>query len=152
MALRNGYLTAGLGIALAVASLAAFGLWGLWTKASEDLARVEGEYSAFREGVRKVGEEQEAKNKETLAQRERINATALKTLQNRYSDLDARYGRLRKSAGINSNGGILPPVPDPTRPTDDSARDQRLLEILRHADQQTAQLIELQNWVSQQTK
>jgi len=116
---------------------------------SEARAEIAGQFAAFQEGVRKAGDEQKAKNDKLLKERERIHASSLKSLQNRYSDLDARYARLRDKPADSGSGG-LPPVPDATRPTDDAARDNRLLEVLRHADQQTAQMMELQDWIRQQ--
>ena len=128
----------------------ALGITGKWAMhQSEARAAIEGQFETFKEGVRKAGDEQKAKNNQLLKERDRINATALKTLQNRYSDLNARYARLRNQPAHPGSGG-LPPVPDATRPIDDAARDNRLLEVLRHADQQTAQLIELQEWTRQQ--
>jgi len=120
--------------------------------AQQEVATVKAEYTVFKEGVRKAGEEQLARNKETVAKQEKINARAIQTLNSRYSDLDARYQRLRESAGIGAGSRPMPAVPDTARPVDDLARDSRLLEVLRAADQQTATLIELQGWVRQQSK
>ena len=149
--MRNGFASPllVLGIVCGVLALACAALWKVAGHEREQRAKVEGQFAAFQEGVRKAGDEQKAKNDKLLKERERIHASSLKSLQNRYSDLDARYAGLRNQSANPGSGG-LPPVPDATRPTDDAARDNRLLEVLRHADQQTAQMIELQEWIKQQ--
>ena len=116
----------------------------------QELATERGHFAVFKETTRKAGEAQEAKNRETIRRQEKSHATALISLQSRYSDLDARYARLRKPATGNPGSGGLPQIPDTARPADDAARNQRLLEVLRAADGQTAQLIELQQWVREQ--
>ena len=104
----------------------------------------------FKGGVEAAGNAQKAKNDALLKEREKRDADRLKSLQGRYADLDARYSRLRsESADPGSRG--MPTVPDAARPADDTARDRRLLEVLRHADRQTAQLIELQEWARANT-
>jgi len=115
-------------------------------------AQVEGEYLAFKTGVERLGREAEAKAKATVAKQEKINHDRYNALRGRYADIAARYDRLRQSAGIGSGSRPMPAVPDTARPTDDSARDSRLLEVLRGADQQTATLIELQEWVKAQSR
>ena len=144
------YLTIGLGIAAGIFALAAWGLWHALGNAQEALATVRGEYSAFRTGVERIGRDQEARNKETAAKQEKISHERYKSLQDRYSALDARYRGLRDSAGSGAGSSPMPAVPDTARPVDDSARDTRLLEVLRSSDRQTAQLIELQNWIRSQ--
>ena len=130
--------------------VAILGLFWAWDSARSDYLTEKAAYSAFKGSVEALGKAQEAKNKETAAKQEKLNAASFKALQGRYADLDDRYSRLRDKAGANPGGRPVPAIPDTARPADDSARDQRLLEVLRAADQQTAQLIELQAWIAQQ--
>ena len=97
--------------------------------------------------VKRIGEEQNAKTKAEVDRQKRVSDETIKSLQSRYSGLNARYARLRQSTPGASG---LPAVPDSARPTTDAARDQRLLDVLQYADQQTQQLIELQSWVKSQ--
>ena len=145
----SGYIALGAGAIILALGLALKIQSARLDAAQHEKAKIQAEYEVFKDGVRKAGEAQKAKNDQLLKEREKINATALKTLQNRYSSLDARYQRLRQSAG-HSSASPMPAVPDTARPVDDAARDSRLLEVLRAADQQTAQLIELQKWVRAQ--
>ena len=138
-AIAAGVVILSLGIAVKVqtARLAA---------TQQELTAEQGRFTAFKEATRTLGEAQLARNKETVAKQEKTHATAILALNRRYSDLDARYRGLRDGAN-HPGGSPMPAVPDTARPADDTARDLRLLEVLRAADGQTAQLIELQSWV-----
>jgi len=111
------------------------------------LESTKAEYAAFVAQTKALGEAQIAKNKLEAAQREKVSNDRFNSLQKRYRDMSAKYDRLR---GNSAGSGAMPAVPDATRPTDDSARDQRLLDVLQHAEKQTGQLIELQTWVKEQ--
>ena len=118
----------------------------------QELATERGHFAVFKETTRKAGEAQEAKNRETIRRQEKSHATALISLQSRYSDLDARYRGLRQSAGSSSSAGSLPPLPSTPVRVDDPASSQQFLSILEQADRNTATLIELQDWIRAQTK
>ena len=143
-------LTMGLGISTALLALALAGTGWLYNGALKEKARIEGEYEAFKEGTRKLGEEAEARNKKTLNERERIANERIKSLGARAAVSAARADRLCKSAGLSAGCSALPAIPSTTRPVDDSAHNQRLVELLRHAQAVTDQLIELQLWVAAQ--
>lgn len=97
--------------------------------------------------VKRIGEAQEAKTKAEIDRQRKVSDATIKSLQSRYAGLNAKYARLRQSP---PGPGGMPTIPDTARPTDDAARDQRLLDVLQYADQQTQQLIELQDWVKSQ--
>jgi hypothetical protein len=142
------YLAIGAGVVI-------FRLWG-WgahqssraDSAIEERARVEGEFNQFKTGVRRAGEKQLAENAEKLKKEKRIADERYNSLLARYNAIDAKFNGMRDNG--NSGGRPVSSVPETARPVDDSARDSRLLEVLRHAEKQTAQLIELQEWVRQQ--
>jgi predicted phage gp36 major capsid-like protein len=136
-----------MGITVALLSAALSGMGYLYYGALKDKARIEGEYEAFKEQTKKLREEAEAKNEALLKQRERIANERIKSLGKRTADAIARADRLCKSAGLSAGCSALPAIPDATRPVDDTARDQRLLAVLRHAQNTVDQLVELQAWV-----
>lgn len=135
-------------IALAVAALGlTVGVQTYRLHASQ--ARVEAVQTAFdtfKGAVEALGQAQEAKNKEIVAQQERTNRETVRSADARVAGILDRYKRLLNQP-VSAGSGPVPAVPDTARPIDDAARDQRLLEVLRAADLQTGQLIELQNWV-----
>ncbi len=112
--------------------------------------KVEAAFELFKAEVEQVGRAQEAKTKATIANQERISNETKKSADARVAGILDRYKRMLNTDKGNSGSGQLPAVPDTTRPVDDSARDQRLLEVLRAADLQTGTLIDLQNWVKSQ--
>jgi len=115
----------------------------------QELATERGHFAVFKEATRTLGEAQLARNKETVAKQEKTHATAILALNRRYSDLDARYRGLRD--GANHPGSrSLPALPNAPVRVDDPASSQQLLSILEQADRNTAQLIELQQWVREQ--
>ena len=147
---QRGSLLIGAGIAIAVLSVALAGTGWLYNGALKEKARIEGEYTAFKEHTRELGEKAEAKNRKTLAERERIANERIQSLGKRAAAALARADSLCKSAGLSSGCSALPAVPDTTRPVDDSAHNQRLVELLRHAQEVSDRLIELQLWVQAQ--
>lgn len=93
-----------------------------------------------------LGKAQEARNRETIARQQKVTDDAAKSYQSRLDIINAQYARLRdeKAAG---NRSPMPAIPPTSIPTDDAARDQRLLDVLERAQVETAKLIELQEWV-----
>lgn len=110
------------------------------------LDSVKAEYQVFKDGVRLKGEEQERRTKETIARQEKTSNERIKSLESRLARTRADFDRLRNS----TDSRPVPAVPETARPVDDAARDSRLLEVLRYAQEQTDALIELQEWVRQQ--
>lgn len=100
----------------------------------------------YKATVEALGQAQAQRNRETIAQQQKVSNESAKSYQSRLDLINAEYARLRDEKAGSSRGN-LPAIPDTARPTDDTARDQRLLEVLRAADQQTATLIELQGWI-----
>lgn len=116
--------------------------------AQAQVVAVQARFDVFVEQTKAIGEAQIAKNKEAAAKQERNDRESKKSADARVAAILDRYNRLlNRPAG--SGGGSLPPIPSTSRPTDDAARDQRILEVLRAADLQTATLIELQEWIRQ---
>jgi hypothetical protein len=130
-----GYAVLGLGAIVLILSIA------LKVQTAR-LNAVKDEYSAYKAEVVRLGEEQIRKNKEELAKREKVSHDRYQALQNRYRDINARYDRLRVTSSRP-----MPAIPDAPIRVDDPASNQRLLEVLHHADRQTAQLEQLQEWV-----
>ena len=140
-------ITTGLGIATAFLFAALTITGWLYKGALEDRARISGEYEAFRLEAERLGSEAEKRNKRTLEERERNANERIKSLGLRVADATARADRLCKSAGLSAGCRSLPPVPSTTRPTDDTGFNERLLEVLRHAQEVSDRLAELQEWV-----
>jgi seryl-tRNA synthetase len=113
---------------------------------SARLEAVQAEYGAFKTEVKRLGEEQEKKTKETIKAQEKKSHDRIKSLEDRLSRTRADFDRLRNSASKSE----LPAVPDTARAANDEARDKQLLSVLQHAQEQTDRLIELQEWVRQQ--
>ena len=143
---QRGYLTFGLAIALAVVTIAGLALWNRLGAAHKETARVAGEFAAFKAGVAKIGKQAE-KDKATAlkAQKDAHDAT-IKNWTNRHYALGVKYAGLLSANGGNPGGGGMSAIPDTTRPVDDAARDKRLLEVLRAAENQTLTLILWQEW------
>ena len=150
MGLERGSLLIGMGIVIAVLS-GALALTGwLYNGALKEKARIEGEYEAFKTGVKEIGEKAELKRIAELERQRRTHDESIKSLEKRVVAARARADQLCKSAGLSAGCGALPALPSTTRPVDDSAHNQRLVELLRHAQAVTDQLIELQLWVAAQ--
>jgi len=147
---QRGSLTLGLSITVAVLSAALAGTGWLYNGALKEKARIAGEYEAFKGEVQRLGEVALEENAKILKNRERIANERIKSLAARIAAATARADRLCKSAGLGAGCSALPPVPGTARPVDDTARDQRLLAVLRHAQDTTDRLTELQTWVDSQ--
>ena len=147
---QRGSLLIGMGITVAILTASLAGMGWLYNGALKEKARVQGEYEAFKEQTRLLGEEAEKRNQQTLAERERIANERIASLGKRAADARARADRLCKSAGLSAGCNTLSGIPSTTRPVDDSAHNQRLVELLRHAQEVTDRLIELQLWVAAQ--
>jgi hypothetical protein len=145
---QRGYLMIGMAVALAILSITCLGLWKALSSVQSDRARIQGEYTAFVTGVKDAGEKAEAAKAKALKLQKEAHDVTLKNLSDRHYALGVKFARLR-DAGTNqgASSGNLPPVPDATRPVDDKARDQRLLDVLQHAENQTIQLMGLQDWI-----
>lgn len=150
MKYQRGSIMFGMGITIGLLSLALALTGWLYNGALKEKARIEGEYTAFKEGVRKIGEKAETDKKTELVRQAKEKQRAEKSYNDRLTASNARADSLCKSAGLSSGCRELPAIPDTTRPVDDGTRDQRLLEVLRHAQKQTDQLIELQENIRQQ--
>lgn len=116
--------------------------------AKAEIVKVQAEYDSFVDRTAEIGLEQERKNKELMDKRKRVNDETIKSANARLADILARYNRLLNTAP-GAGSGAMPGVPDTTKPIDDATRDQRLLEVLRAAEIQAGQLIELQEWIRQ---
>ena len=123
----------------------------LYNGALKEKARVEGEYESFKDGVRRIGERAEKERLAELARQRSIHDERLKSLEKRLAASRSRADGLCKSAGLSAGCSSLPPIPSTSRPVDDSAYNQRLVSLLRHAQEVTDRLVELQLWVSSQS-
>jgi hypothetical protein len=115
--------------------------------AKEETAQVQASFEAFKTQVELAGRAAVARAEAEAERNRKVNQERNSSYEKRISDLASRYQRLLGN-GASSSG--VPSVPSAARPVDDPARDQRLLEVLRYAEEQTARLIELQQWVKEQ--
>ena len=137
-----GVVIIGLGIAVKVQSA---------RLASEKAAHAEtqAKFSLFVAQTKAIGEEAQKKADTEIKRQKGVNDATVKSLETRLAATRAQFDKLRGS-GESPGRGSLPPVPSTARPADDAARDKRLLEVLRIAQEQTDALIEIQSWVTQQ--
>ena len=147
---ERGFLVLGSIIMIAILSASLAGMGWLYNGALKEKARVEGEYEAFKEETRRLGEAAEKRNQQTLVERERIANERIASLGKRAADARARADGLCRSAGLSAGCRALPATPDATRPTDATEFNSRLLEVLRHAQAVADRLAELQLWVQAQ--
>lgn len=149
---QRGYLTIGLAIALAVMTLATVAAANWARTETEKRAKIEGQFTAFKAETKRLGDEAKDKADKERDRQARENANAQKRLEARIAAANARADGLCKRAGLSAGCRDLPPVPDTARPTDDAAHNQRLVELLRHAQAVTDRLIELQEWARKITQ
>ena len=107
--------------------------------------QIQAEYDGFKSSVAALGEAQIKHNKEIAANQEKVNRETVKSADARVNSILDRYRMLAQQSGTRS--GSVPPDAAAPKPVDDPARNAELLAILRQADLQTGQLIELQDWV-----
>lgn len=100
----------------------------------------------YKATVDALGQAQAQRNRETIAQQQKVSNESAKSYQSRLDLINAEYARLRDEKA-KLGGSPMPPDATAARPTTDPARDAELLAVLRQAEVQTGQLIELQNWV-----
>ena len=143
---QRGYLMMGLAIALAVSSVGVLVMWKLLDTARFDLAKEKGAYTQFRTGVKDAGKKAEKDKAAALTKQKETHDAVVKDWTTRHYALGVKYAGLR-SAGTNTSGSGLPPVPDAARSVDAATRDQRLLDLLQHAEGNTLKLLLLQEWV-----
>lgn len=137
-------ITVGMGIAVKVQS-------ARLNTEKEAHAVTRAQLKAFKAETERIGKEAEARVKQAFEKQERITGEVKNSYEKRLAALNAKYRRLRDDRA-STGGGAVPAVPDASRPVDDAARDTRLLEVLRYAEEQTAKLVELQEWVRQQSR
>lgn len=139
-------------LALGVLTLAV----GVQTKrlhsAQAQVVAVQARFDVFVEQTKALGEAQIAKNKEIVAKQEKITRETENSYQRRLSLINIEYARLRDKAGAGAGGRPLSPDATAAKPVDDPARDAELLAVLRAAEVQTGQLIELQTWIKAQDR
>lgn len=142
-AIGAGVIILGLSIALKVQS-------SRLEAAQTEKARITGEYEAFKAGVKKIGEEAQAKAKLEIDRQKRVSNETVKSLTERVAASNARADSLCKSAGLSSGCGELSRVPPTARAANEAERDKQLLGVLQSAQEQADRLSELQAWVRNQ--
>lgn len=142
-----GFILPGLGIStyamLGMGVLIAALFIGLKVQTSR-LHASEARYDLFVANTLAVGQAQEAKTKAAIAHADQITKESAKAYESRLADINSKYDRLRNTG---AGSGSVPAVPQTSRPVDDAARDNRLLDVLRYAEEQAEQLRQLQEWV-----
>jgi hypothetical protein len=115
--------------------------------------RIQAAYDAFALDTKKIGlAAQEKADREKLRQ-DQVNKERTVGYEKRLAAINDAYRRLRDGrSGASAGSGAVSAIPDASIRAADPASDNRLLEALRAADEQTARLIELQRWVSEQGK
>src|SRR3990172_5960251 len=109
---ERGFLVLGSIIMIAILSASLAGMGWLYNGALKEKARVEGEYEAFKEETRRLGEAAEKRNQQTLVERERIANERIASLGKRARDAAARADGLCRSAGLSAGCRALPATPD----------------------------------------
>jgi hypothetical protein len=111
---------------------------------------VQAKFDLFKAETAELGRKAQTASDAEKARNAVVSKERKSSYEKRIADLAADYQRLCSESG--SCSGKLPAVPATARSPDDAARDQQLSAVLRHADEQTARLVELQEWVKQQAK
>src|SRR3990167_10077412 len=107
---QRGSLLIGMGITVAILSASLAGMGWLYNGALKEKAQVQGEYEAFKEETKRLGEAAEKRNQQTLAERERIANERIASLGKRVADARARADWLCKSAGLSAGCRALPAI------------------------------------------
>ena len=132
---------------------ALLGLTGwLYKGALESKAEVTGHYEAFKENTRIAGRKALKELDDEIKRQKKVSDASIKSLEARAAASRARADGVCKSAGLSAGCRELPAIPDTARPADDTTRNQRLLEVLRHAQDVADKLIELQEFNRQAVK
>ena len=114
-------------------------------------AETKGKFAAFVAETKRIGEEAQKKAKDEIERQKQVTKERSASYEKRLAHINAAYRGLRDGRA-DSGSSPMPAVPDTARPADERARDNRLLDLLQHAEKQTGQLIELQSWVREQQK
>ena len=104
-------------------------------------------FAEYKAKVEALGRAQEAKNQEIIKRQKEESDARIKSLNSRLANTRNEFNRLR-----DSRTSELPAVPSTARADDDGTRDKQLLDLLQHAEEQTARLIELQEWVRESAR
>lgn len=142
----TGWALVALSVALGVTFIYARVQTARLDRANEKLAVVTSQFAAFKLGVEEAGKKAELAKIAEAARLKKENADATKRWNARVAAANARADELCKRAGLSAGCRDLPAIPDTARPPDDAARDQRLLEVLRHAQGEVDRLLEFQEW------
>lgn len=119
--------------------------------AKAEIERVTLEFAGFKKETARLGKAAEERNTAEKKRQTAVNQERAKGYENRIASITTMYRGLRDQRG-SASGSPVPAVPDTARAADDTARDKQLLDVLQHADLQTARLIELQQWAAEQGK
>lgn len=103
------------------------------------------DFDNFKARVERLGQEQQERNRVVIANQERASRETAKNYDARVNAVLDRYKRLLNASSAGSRD--VPAIPATTEPADDTARRERLAAVLRAAELQSAQLIELQEFV-----
>lgn len=109
-------------------------------------AEIEGKFTAFKKGAEDAGKKAQKEKDDEINRVKGESVESEKRWAARVASANARADGLCKRAGLSSGCRDLPAIPDTARPPDDAAYNQRLLEVLRHAQAVVDQVIEFQLW------
>jgi multidrug efflux pump subunit AcrA (membrane-fusion protein) len=112
--------------------------------AKAEIAKVQADYDAFKGEVERFGREAKARADAERERHAKVNRERESSYEKRIAALNDAYRRLRDS---NTRRGDLPPIPNAPVCPDGAADREQLLAVLRSADENTAKLIELQQWI-----
>lgn len=143
-AIAAGVIIAGLTIALKVQSDRLDG-------EQEAHGRTKAAYAGFVAETKRIGEEAQKKATAEIERQKQVTKERTASYEKRLASINAAYRSLRGQRA-DSGGSPVPAVPTGTITVDDASSRDRLLEVLYHADRNTSQLIELQDWLRAQGK
>jgi hypothetical protein len=104
--------------------------------AKAEIAKVQADYDTFKGEVERFGREAKARADAERERHAKVNRERESSYEKRIAALNDAYRRLRQQSA--------PVCPD------GSADREQLLAVLRSADENTAKLIELQQWIHEQ--
>jgi hypothetical protein len=116
--------------------------------AKAEIAKVQADYDAFKGEVERFGREAKARADAERERHAKVNRERESSYEKRIAALNDAYRRLRQQS--DTRGGAMFPIPNAPVCPDGSADREQLLAVLRSADENTAKLIELQQWIHEQ--
>lgn len=137
----TGWIVVGLSVALSLS------LVGVKVQTSR-LEASQARFERFKAEVVEMGRKAQERVDQEKARQARVNKERASSYEKRIANLASAYQRVLGDPGSRP----MPPISNAPVCPDGTAHREQLLAVLRAADEQTAKLIELQEWVRQQAQ